>query len=568
MARGAVTGARRAMTADCDNAGTLTRRCCNQRERDTPGPVELHTVSAPGELRRRAALVSCDAAAKGEHEQSDPRRYIFFLCLRPPAGRRRLRPPPCCLQVVARRDVPPPFRTTTTTHQFLPWLLTAADKDHQTPLKLRCIFSKSTYRITSPPPCAARGNWVCRADATAVQYLTVDRFLNPSLHDPVTGQVTRLPRFQWDEGDPHGILYGDGTILLYSISHTDKGRKASFRASLLRPGDAKWTLVKRTLETPSRKVESCAAYHRGKIVVTVEGTVWRVITPDGDKASDVLVPKPSPPWEWQQGQGFFYTHQYSHVLESRGELLWVSVAGNGVTSQCGAPCLYVFVYTLEEEESTPEKMRWVRKDGHSLADRVLFLGSPNSFAVDASWLGGHGGCAYFVYHNNKNAFPQEKLGAFEYNFIEGKAEFVERLPPGWDGKKCTWLVPQPDIAPLQEINKRSLMAQEVKQQQAAIMVRHYEPSFTVLVRNLPLGMNSSQLRLFFSNHGKVSHAKLIYYNKTKTIEVTGLLTITMVHAHQKEALDALSGLSLDGCSLEVSLVKEKQRRRRHGRPLC
>ncbi|KAF7033866.1 hypothetical protein CFC21_044939 [Triticum aestivum] len=257
------------------------------------------------------------------------------------------------------REAPPPsFRTTTTTHQFLPWLFTAADKDHQTPLKLRCIFSKSTYRVTSPPPCAARGNWVCSADATAVQYLNVDRFLNPSLHDPVTGQVTRLPRFQWDEGDPHGVLYGDGTILLYSITHIDKGRKASFRASLLRSGDAKWTLVKRTLETPSRKVESCAAYHRGKILVTVED---------------------------MQGQGFFYMHQYSHVLESRGELLWVSIAGNGVTSQCGAPCPYVFVYTLEQEESTPEKMRWVRKDGRSLADRVLFLGSPNSFAVDASW---------------------------------------------------------------------------------------------------------------------------------------------------------------------------------------
>ena len=112
------------------------------------------------------------------------------------------------------------------------------------------------------------------------------------------------------------------------------------------------------------------------------------------------------------------------------------------------------------------------------------------------------------------------------------------------------------------------MAQEVKQQQAAIMVRHYEPSFTVLVRNLPLGVNSSQLQLFFSNHDKVSHAKLIYYNKTKTIEVAGILTITMVHAHQEEALDALSGLFLDGYSLEVSLVKEEQRRRRHGRPLC
>ena len=90
--------------ADCDNAGTLTRRCCNQREGDTPGPTELHTANAPGELRRRAAPascdgelrrraapVSCDAASKGEHEEADPRRSVFFLRLRVRAGGRRSR---------------------------------------------------------------------------------------------------------------------------------------------------------------------------------------------------------------------------------------------------------------------------------------------------------------------------------------------------------------------------------------------------------------------------------------------------------------------------------------------
>ena len=103
-ARGAATGTRRAMMADCDNAGTLTRRCCNQREGDTPGPTELHTANAPGELRRRAAPascdgelrrraapVSCDAASKGEHEEADPRRSVFFLRLRVRAGGRRSR---------------------------------------------------------------------------------------------------------------------------------------------------------------------------------------------------------------------------------------------------------------------------------------------------------------------------------------------------------------------------------------------------------------------------------------------------------------------------------------------
>ena len=102
MARGAATGTRRAMMADCDNAGTLTRRCCNQREGDTPGPTELHTANAPGELRRRAApascdgelrrraaSVSCDAASKGEHEEADPRRSVFFPVFTRACGRKK-----------------------------------------------------------------------------------------------------------------------------------------------------------------------------------------------------------------------------------------------------------------------------------------------------------------------------------------------------------------------------------------------------------------------------------------------------------------------------------------------
>jgi hypothetical protein len=50
----------------------------------------------------------------------------------------------------------------------------------------------------------------------------------------------------------------------------------------------------------------------------------------------------------------------------------------------------VSVHALEEE--MVEEMRWVRKDVHSLADRVLFLGWPHSFALDA--FGCHGGYAY------------------------------------------------------------------------------------------------------------------------------------------------------------------------------
>ncbi|KAM0839846.1 hypothetical protein ACQ4PT_060073 [Festuca glaucescens] len=472
------------------------------------------------------------------------------------------------------RDVPPSSPRTTT--QFLPWLLAPADKDSTAPLKLRCIFSRSSYRVPAPPPHPMpRRNWISMANGTAVRYMSVEH-LRPSLHDPINGEdITDLPRFLWDEGDPHGIVYGDGTILLYSVHHDDG--TARFRAALLRrPGKAKWTLVKRTFEDPTHGV-FCVAYHRGKILVTFEATLWHVITPDiGCVSGDVLVPRPPRlPVSFPTCK-----HLNSYVLESRGELLWVSVDACIYHSSCqGRVCLgpvrslSLSVHMLQEEPSLPEKMRWVKKDYHSLADRVLFLGSPNSFAIDASQLGGHGGFAFFVY-SNSNPFPSEQFGVFKYNLINRKIKFVERLPPGWGYDKCMWLIPHPAISPVQEIATRTLtMATELKQQQTVTsptrighMVRHYEPSITVLVRNLPLPVKSSELQLFiFSNHGKVSHTKIIYYENTKTWQA--ILTITTVHAHHEEALHVLDGLVLDGCRLEVSLVKEENRRRRHGRVL-
>ena len=98
----------------------------------------------------------------------------------------------------------------------------------------------------------------------------------------------------------------------------------------------------------------------------------------------------------------------------------------------------MLVHALETEASAPEneRRRWVWNDGRSLADRVWFLGSPNSFAVDASRLGDEGGRAYFVYYNSKATMrPLEQFGVFCYNFLDGKTEFIERLQPRL--YKCT-----------------------------------------------------------------------------------------------------------------------------------
>jgi hypothetical protein len=54
------------------------------------------------------------------------------------------------------------------------------------------------------------------------------------------------------------------------------------------------------------------------------------------------------------------------------------------------------------------------------------------------------------YHNRENETPEES-GLFRYSFIDGKTERIQRLPQEWDDEKCTWLVPQPTVAPIQVI---------------------------------------------------------------------------------------------------------------------
>jgi hypothetical protein len=214
----------------------------------------------------------------------------------------------------------------------------------------------------------------------------------------------------------------------------------------LRPGETEWAFADRSIATSGREGELCVAYNGGRILVTARSSLWRVITPGGDTGSDVLVPTP--------GGHAGCSALYSYVLESHGELLWASVQVRRVRT------ISVVVHSLEGA-ATPENVRWIKKDGRSLADRVLFLGSPNSFAVDASLLRGHGGCAYFVHHNNEGTSrPLEQFGVFRYNFADGKNEFIERLPSEWevkwDTENFTWLLHQPTIAPLQAHSPRNI----------------------------------------------------------------------------------------------------------------
>ncbi|CAM0947492.1 unnamed protein product [Alopecurus aequalis] len=407
-----------------------------------------------------------------------------------------------------RNSRDPPLSRRATTTQFLPWLLAPAQKESSASLKFWCVFSKSCYHATPESPVPRERNWVCRVDGTAV-WLT---------------------------------------------------------AALLNPEGAEWTVVKRAFQA-ARFGEFYATYHGGKIMVTVEASLWYVITLDGH-AHDVLVPKPSncTPW-WQ------YLRQYNYLLESRGELLWALVEVQSC-DQHGPPIwlcthkLSLSVHALEEEEDSATKkktMRWVRKDGHSLVDRVMFLGWPNSFAIDASLMGGeHGACAYMAYSGDKDV-PPDQVGVFRFNLISNEAEFIDRLPRDWNEGRCTWIIPQPAITPIQELTGRRLVARGLKQQRqqhrtpitsptCSHIRRYYGPSFRALVRNLHPTATSSQLQTLLSKHGKVLCVEVIYYRKKKRSLAIGFLAMSTIHANAEDAVKALNALILHGYRLDVSLV--------------
>lgn len=105
--------------------------------------------------------------------------------------------------------------------------------------------------------------------------------------------------------------------------------------------------------------------------------------------------------------------------------------------------LSVTVHALKEVDGSSGR-RWLRKDARSLGDRLLFLGSPASFTMDAARLGTCGGYVYFPF----------RRGMFCYNLANGMAKRVKRPRSEWHvDDPCVWLLPQPTIAPIQEIKE-------------------------------------------------------------------------------------------------------------------
>ncbi|TVU26378.1 hypothetical protein EJB05_28921, partial [Eragrostis curvula] len=244
-----------------------------------------------------------------------------------------------------------------------------------------------------------------------------------------------------------------------------------------------------------------------------------------------------------------------HLVETRGELLWVFVIKDSiyhrrdrgytvsVTDELASE-LSVLVFELHEADNGGVP-HWVKRDGRSLADRVLFLGPVRSFAVDAASLGMNAGCAYFVkwtpsfsvsYGIGGREYHPEQSRVFKYSFNDAKTEFVEELPLRWNGEPFMWVSPRPVIATKQEMRSRAA-------------------HFRMYVGNLPGNVDSHRLRQFFSNYGKVADVRIMYHKKTKRSQGFGF--VTMMAAKDEEPADIIAklhGESLDGRPLQVKLA--------------
>jgi hypothetical protein len=125
--------------------------------------------------------------------------------------------------------------------------------------------------------------------------------------------------------------------LLYSFVPEENGgrngvEKPFLTAAILRPGDTAWTMVEKSLNWPVDD-NSCAAYHNGKLLVWVGPHFWCFVThhveaDDGGHIAGVRLEMTCERIE--QGQ---YTDNNNHVLESGGELFWVSVLVEGICTK-------------------------------------------------------------------------------------------------------------------------------------------------------------------------------------------------------------------------------------------
>ncbi|KAM0823897.1 hypothetical protein ACQ4PT_070562 [Festuca glaucescens] len=297
-------------------------------------------------------------------------------------------------------------------------------------------------------------NLVASADGTAAWLFRAHT--ESTLVDLLTGTLTRLPRLptdakmnRWME-KWRGIVYGDGTVFIYNIvleEHRffDFENTSTFIVAILRTGDAAWKLVKKRLDWKTGSHLS-VVYHDRKILACEGGRFGLLLdldfgSNDDDRGGGWIS------WRsvWDSSVETQY-NQGNYVFELHGNLMRATVLveekywRRGCSGDDPTFALSVVVHAMEGLDGNG-KMRWAVRDGQSLVDHVLFLGSPASFAADAAHLGVDGGCAYFVFRSR----------VFKHNLIDGESQLMERLRPWWGSHMALWLQPRPAIAPVHKV---------------------------------------------------------------------------------------------------------------------
>ncbi|CAL4994581.1 unnamed protein product [Urochloa decumbens] len=350
---------------------------------------------------------------------------------------------------------PPPSRPA-----FLPYLLAPVDgTGHQT---ARCIFyPNSGHRRPSSATVdfeihVGNRRWVVATNRAATSsWLLANSRESTTLVNPLSGSVvTTLPPLH-DGIKPWvkyaaGVVSGDGTIFLYGVPPSQMQWHMPIWAALLRPGSSTWTLLKTRyyLGSPGRDMERYpVTYRDGKIIL------W-----DNSEGSWTILPTEDDEFESTDGDMLYELSkkfQCMYNVESRGELLVACVETKADSKyykdiDCFASALSVSAYSLQNKVQGNSKLQWVRMDSRSLADRVLFLGRPSSFAMDGMRLGMSGGCAYLVdrrplYGGSWSKMAIERCRVFRYSFHDDTAELVEQLPAKWNCRSGMWFIPQPAI---------------------------------------------------------------------------------------------------------------------------
>jgi hypothetical protein len=193
--------------------------------------------------------------------------------------------------------------------------------------------------------------------------------------------------------------------------------------------------LKRTVSDRFKYLNKSVCWRCPKVLLSVQHSQWHMITPSEDAAGDILVPRPWTPTERDD-----YCYRCSHVMESRGEVLYVSLhvkrnipAKHWEDVPQLVRALSLSVYAFQVEVSVPTKMQQVRKDSHARAwlTASCSLGVPTASPCRRRRVRLWRRVRLLHVYSGGDGSSHDWCGVFKYSFADNKAEFIEWLPEGW-----------------------------------------------------------------------------------------------------------------------------------------